>query len=201
MAKQVMHSAHARQSVLDGVAQLAAVVRVTLGPTGKNVILQKTSGAESGTKGGETGSKEVELPQAFENMGAKMLNEVATKTNDVAGDGTTTAVILAEAIYREGVKNVTAGANPMALKRGIDLAVEAAVAGIKKMATKVRGKEEIAKVGTVSANNDAEIGKLLADALEEVGSEGVIEVEEGNSLETEKEVGEGMQFDKGFESP
>ncbi len=201
MAKQVMHSAHARQSVLDGVTQLAAVVRVTLGPTGKNVILQKSFGSPRVTKDGVTVSKEVELPQPFENMGAKMVNEVATKTNDVAGDGTTTAVILAEAIYREGVKNVTAGANPMALKRGIDLAVEAAVAGIKKMSTKVRGKEEIAKVGTVSANNDPEIGKLLAEALEEVGTEGVIEVEEGKSLRTEKEVVEGMQFDKGFVSP
>ncbi len=201
MSKQVMHSGNARQNMLEGVSKLAAVVRVTLGPTGKNVILQKSFGSPRVTKDGVAVSKEVELPQPFENMGAKMVNEVASKTNDVAGDGTTTAVILAEAICQEGLRNVTAGANPMALKRGIDLAVRAAVEGIKRMSKKVKGRDDIAKVGTISANGDAEVGKLLAEALDEVGTEGVIEVEEGKSLQTEKEVVEGMQFDKGFLSP
>ncbi|MCH8851657.1 MAG: chaperonin GroEL, partial [Planctomycetes bacterium] len=201
MSKQVMHGGNARQNMLEGVSKLASVVRVTMGPTGKNVILQKSFGAPRVTKDGVTVSKEIELPQPFENMGAKMVNEVASKTNDVAGDGTTTAVILAEAICKEGLRNVTAGANPMALKRGVDLAVRAAVEGIKRMSKKVKGRDDIAKVGTISANGDAEVGKLLADALEEVGTEGVIEVEEGKSLQTEKEVVEGMQFDKGFLSP
>ena len=201
MAKQVMHSAQARQSVSDGVEKLASVVKVTMGPTGKNVILQKSFGPPRVSKDGVTVSKEVELPQPFENMGAKMVNEVANKTNEVAGDGTTTAVLLAEAIYKEGLKNITAGANPMAVKRGIDIAVDAAVAGIRKLATKVKGKDDIAKVGTISANGDAKVGLLLADALEEVGTEGVIEIEEGKSLETEKEVVKGMQIDKGFLSP
>ena len=201
MSKQVMHGGNARQNLLEGVSKLAAVVRVTLGPTGKNVILEKSFGSPRVTKDGVTVSKEIELPQPFENMGAKMVNEVATKTNDVAGDGTTTAVILAEAICQEGLRNVTAGANPMALKRGIDLAVSAAVEGIKRMSRKVKGRDDIAKIGTISANGNAEVGELLADALEEVGTEGVIEVEEGKSLQTEKEVVEGMQFDKGFLSP
>ncbi|MCH8968387.1 MAG: chaperonin GroEL [Planctomycetes bacterium] len=201
MSKQVMHGGNARQNMLEGVSKLAAVVRVTLGPTGKNVILEKSFGSPRVTKDGVTVSKEIELPQPFENMGAKMVNEVATKTNDVAGDGTTTAVILAEAICQEGLRNVTAGANPMALKRGIDLAVSAAVEGIKRMSRKVKGRDDIAKIGTISANGNAEVGELLADALEEVGTEGVIEVEEGKSLQTEKEVVEGMQFDKGFLSP
>ncbi|MCG3136339.1 MAG: 60 kDa chaperonin 1 [Phycisphaerae bacterium] len=201
MAKQLMHSATARQNILDGLTKLAAVVRVTLGPTGRNVLLQKSFGAPRVTKDGVTVSKEVELPQPFENMGAKMVNEVANKTNDVAGDGTTTAVILAEAIYREGLKNVTAGANPTALKRGIDLAVEAAVKSIAEQSTKVKGQQDIAKVATISANGDEHVGQLLAAAFEEVGHEGVIEIEEGKSLETEKEVVEGMQFDKGYLSP
>ncbi|MCH7592029.1 MAG: chaperonin GroEL, partial [Planctomycetes bacterium] len=201
MSKQVMHGGNARQNMLEGVSKLAAVVRVTFGPTGKNVILQKSFGSPRVTKDGVTVSKEIELPQPFENMGAKMVNEVASKTNDVAGDGTTTAVILAEAICQEGLRNVTAGANPMALKRGIDLAVSAAVEGIKRMSRKVKGRDDIAKIGTISANGNAEVGELLADALEEVGTEGVIEVEEGKSLQTEKEVVEGMQFDKGFLSP
>ncbi len=201
MSKQVMHGGNARQNMLEGVSKLASVVRVTMGPTGKNVILQKSFGPPRVTKDGVTVSKEIELPQPFENMGAKMVNEVASKTNDVAGDGTTTAVILAEAIWQEGLRNVTAGANPMALKRGIDLAVSAAVVGIERMSKKVKGRDDIAKVGTISANGDAEVGKLLADALDEVGTEGVIEVEEGKSLQTEKEVVEGMQFDKGFLSP
>ncbi len=201
MAKQLMHSEHARQNVLEGLSKLASAVRVTLGPTGKNVLMQKSFGAPRVSKDGVTVSKEIELPQPFENMGAKMVNEVANKTNDVAGDGTTTAVILAEAIYRHGLKNVAAGANPMALKRGIDLAVQAAVKHIESMATKVKGSDDIAKVGTISANGNEQIGKLLADALSEVGTEGVIEIEEGKSLETEKEVVEGMQFDKGYVSP
>jgi chaperonin GroEL len=201
MAKQLMLSEQARQSVLDGLTKLASAVRVTMGPTGKNVLLEKSFGAPRVTKDGVTVSKEVELPQPFENMGAKMVNEVANKTNDVAGDGTTTAVILAESIYKEGLKNVAAGANPMDLKRGIDRAVTAAVASIEKLSTKVKGRDDIAKVGTISANGNASIGKLLAEALDDVGPDGVVEIEEGKSLETEKEVVEGMQFDKGYVSP
>jgi len=173
---------------------------VTLGPTGRNVILQKSFGSPRITKDGVTVSKEIELPEPFQNMGAKMVNEVASKTSDIVGDGTTTATVLAEAIYREGLRNVTAGANPMALKRGIDMAVKAAVDSIKAQAVKVKG-DDIAKVGTISANGDAEVGKLLAEALDEVGTEGIIEIEEGKSLQTEKEVVEGMQFDKGYISP
>jgi len=190
----------ANESLGYGLTKLAEAVKVTLGPTGRNVLLEKSWGAPRVTKDGVTVSKEIELPQPFENMGAKMVNEVASKTSDVAGDGTTTAVVLAEAIYREGLKNVTAGANSMLLKRGIDKAVEIAVDQIAKMAVKVKG-DDIAKVGTVSANGDASIGKLLAEALEQVGSEGVITIEEGKSLTTEKEIVEGMQFDKGFISP
>ncbi len=201
MAKQLMLNETARRNVLEGLTKLASAVRVTMGPTGKNVLLQKSFGPPRVTKDGVTVSKEVELPQPFENMGAKLVNEVATKTNDVAGDGTTTAVILAESIFKEGLRNVTAGANPMALKRGIDLAVNAAVESIKKQSTKVNGRDDIAKIGTISANGNTEVGTLLADALEEVGKDGVIEIEEGKSLETEKEVVEGMQFDKGYLSP
>ncbi|HEY3243396.1 MAG TPA: chaperonin GroEL [Phycisphaerae bacterium] len=201
MPKQMMFSQDARQGILEGVTKLAAAVKVTLGPTGRNVILQKSFGSPRVTKDGVTVSKEIELPDPFENMGAKMLNDVASKTSDVAGDGTTTATILAEAIYREGLKNVTAGANPMALKRGIDLAVQAAVGSIKEQSVKVKGSEDLAKVATISANGDEAIGKLLAAAFDEVGKEGVVEIEEGKSLETEKEVVEGMQFDKGYISP
>jgi chaperonin GroEL len=200
MAKQLMFEEVARQQILEGVAKLAAAVKVTLGPTGRNVILHKSFGSPRITKDGVTVSKEIELPEPFQNMGAKMVNEVASKTNDVAGDGTTTATLLAEAIYREGLKNVTAGANPMALKRGIDGAVAAAVESIRGQAVKVKG-DDIAKVGTVAANGDEEIGKLLAEALNQVGSEGIVEIEEGKSLATEKEVVEGMQFDKGYISP
>jgi chaperonin GroEL len=199
--KQMLFDQRACESMGLGLTQLAAAVKVTLGPTGRNVLLQKSWGAPRVTKDGVTVSKEIELPQPFENMGAKMVNEVASKTSDVAGDGTTTAVVLAEAMYREGLKNVAAGANPMLLKRGIDKAVEVAVNHIGKMAIKVKGSEDIAKVGTVSANGDASIGKMLAEALEQVGKEGVITIEEGKSLETEKEIVEGMQFDKGFISP
>jgi len=200
-AKQMLFMEHAREGTLEGLSKLAAAVKVTLGPTGRNVLLQKSWGAPRVTKDGVSVSKEIELPQPFENMGAKMVNEVASKTGDVAGDGTTTAVVLAEAIYKEGVKNVTAGANPMGLKRGIEKAVEIAVDTIAKLSTKVKGSDDVAKVGTVSANGDAEIGKLLAEALEQVGKEGVVTVEEGKGRETEKEVVEGMQFDKGYISP
>ena len=200
-AKQMLFMEHAREGTLQGLSKLAQAVKDTLGPTGRNVLLQKSWGAPRVTKDGVSVSKEIELPQPFENMGAKMVNEVASKTSDVAGDGTTTAVVLAEAIYKEGVKNVTAGANPMLLKRGIDQAVEIAVETIAKMSTKVKGSDDVAKVGTVSANGDAAIGKLLAEALEQVGKEGVVTVEEGKGRETEKEVVEGMQFDKGYISP
>ncbi len=200
MPKQMMFDQAARQEILEGLSTLAKTVKVTLGPTGRNVILQKSFGSPRITKDGVTVSKEIELPEAFRNMGAKMVNEVANKTNDDVGDGTTTAVLLAEAIYREGLKNVTAGANPMALKRGIDEAVAAAIESIRKQAVKVKG-DDIAKVGTISANGDAEVGRLLAEALEQVGTEGIIEVEEGKSMETEKDVVEGMQFDKGYVSP
>lgn len=201
VVKQLMFDQKARQEVLVGISKLAATVKVTLGPTGRNVLLQKSFGSPRVTKDGVTVSKEIELPEPFQNMGAKMVNEVASKTSDVAGDGTTTATVLAEAIYREGLKNVTAGANPMAIKRGIDAAVEAAVKSIAEQSQKVKGKEDIAKVAAISANGDDEIGQLLAEALEQVGQEGVIEIEEGKSLQTEKEVVEGMQFDKGFISP
>ena len=198
MPKQLMFDNAARQQILEGVSQLAATVKITMGPTGRNVILQKSFGSPRVTKDGVTVSKEVELANPFQNMGAKMVNEVASKTSDIAGDGTTTATVLAEAIYREGLKNVTAGANPMALKRGIEQAVAAAVESIRSQAVKVKGKDDIAKVGAISANGNAEIGELLAEALEEVGIEGIIEIEEGKSLQTEKEVVEGMQFDKGY---
>jgi len=200
MAKQMMFEDAARQQILEGLSKLAATVKVTMGPTGRNVILQKSFGSPRVTKDGVTVSKEIELPEPFQNMGAKMVNEVASKTSDVVGDGTTTATVLAEAIYAEGLKNVTAGANPMAIKRGIDAAVRAAVESIRAQSVKVKD-DDIAKVGAISANGDAEVGKLLAEALDEVGTEGIIEVEEGKSLETEKEVVEGMQFDKGYISP
>ncbi len=201
MAKQMMFSQEARQSILEGLSKLANAVRVTMGPTGRNVILQKSFGSPRVSKDGVTVSKEVELPQPFENMGAKLINQVASKTSDEVGDGTTAATVLAEAIFREGYKAVSAGANPMAVKRGIDTAVAAAVGAIKEMSIKVRSNDDLAKVATISANGDEEIGKLLASALEAVGTEGVVEVEEGKSLETEKEIVEGMQFDKGFLSP
>ncbi|MGB2985073.1 MAG: chaperonin GroEL [Phycisphaerae bacterium] len=201
MAKQMMFSQEARQQILKGLSKLADAVRVTMGPTGRNVILQKSFGAPRVTKDGVTVSKEVELPQPFENMGAKLINQVASKTSDEVGDGTTAATILAEAIFREGYKAVSSGANVMAVKRGIDIAVTAAVNAIKEMSIKVRSNDDLARIATISANGDAEIGKLLAGALDEVGTEGVVEIEEGKSLEMEKEIVEGMQFDKGFLSP
>ncbi|MCK6455953.1 MAG: chaperonin GroEL [Phycisphaerae bacterium] len=200
-AKQLMFDEAARDGIRNGVRQLAAAVKVTLGPVGRNVILKKSWGSPRITKDGVTVSKEIELPDPFENMGAKMVNEVASKTGDKVGDGTTTAVVLAEAIFNEGLRNITAGANPLLVQRGINEAVEIAVAEIARLSQKVKDKDAIAKVGTVSANGDAEIGNLLADALEEVGREGVVTIEEGRGMETEKEVVEGMQFDKGYISP
>ena len=201
MAKQILYADEAKQKIAKGISTLAAAVKATLGPTGNNVILQKSYGGPRVTKDGVTVSKEIELPDKFENMGAKMVNQVASKTSDVAGDGTTTATILAEAIFLEGLKNVTAGANPMAIQRGIDKAVTAAVDSIAEQSRKVKGRDDIAQVAMISANNDAEIGKLLADAMERVGQDGVIEVEEGKSLETTLEFTEGMEFDRGYISP
>ncbi len=200
-AKDLRFEEEARRAILRGAEKLAHAVKVTLGPRGHNVLIDKKWGAPTVTKDGVTVAKEIELEDKFENMGAQMIKEVASKTSDVAGDGTTTATILAEAIYREGLKNVTAGANSMALKRGIDKAVEAAVAELKRIAKKTTGREEIEQVATISANNDKEIGKLIADAMEKVGKEGVITVEEAKSVETTLEVVEGMQFDRGYLSP
>uniref|UniRef100_A0A7V3PTL8 Chaperonin GroEL n=1 Tax=candidate division WOR-3 bacterium TaxID=2052148 RepID=A0A7V3PTL8_UNCW3 len=200
-AKQLKFEEDARRAILRGAEQLAHAVKVTLGPRGHNVLIDKKWGAPTVTKDGVTVAKEIELEDKFENMGAQMIKEVASKTSDIAGDGTTTATVLAEAIYREGLKNVTAGANAMALKRGIDKAVEAAVVELKRISKKTAGREEIEQVATISANNDKEIGKLIADAMEKVGKEGVITVEEAKSVETTLEVVEGMQFDRGYLSP
>jgi len=201
MAKQLLYADDAKRKMAAGLRQLADAVRVTLGPTGRNVILQKSYGGPKVTKDGVTVSKEIELPDKFENMGAKMANQVASKTADVAGDGTTTAIVLAEAIYEQGLRHVTAGANPMALKRGIDLAVAAAVKSIADQSRKLKGSDEVAQVAGISANNDAEIGGLLAKALDKVGKDGVMTVEEGKSMETVLDFTEGMQFDKGYLSP
>ncbi|WKZ19703.1 MAG: chaperonin GroEL [Candidatus Jettenia sp. CY-1] len=200
-AKQLIYDEDARKLLQKGIKQLADTVRVTMGPTGRNVILEKGFGTPSITKDGVTVAKEVELKNPFENMGAKMVCEVASKTSDIAGDGTTTATIFAEAIFNEGLKNVVAGANPMAIKRGIDKAVEVVVAELKKLSKPVKGRSEIAQVGTISANNDTSIGNLLADAMEKVGKDGVITVEEAKGIETTLTVVEGMQFDKGYLSP
>ncbi|MDI6759405.1 MAG: chaperonin GroEL [Candidatus Brocadiaceae bacterium] len=200
-AKQLLYDIEARKKLLQGIKQLADVVRVTMGPTGRNVILEKGFGSPSVTKDGVTVAKEVELKDPFENMGAKLVNEVASKTSDAAGDGTTTATILAEAIFKEGIKSITAGANPIALKRGIDRAVELVVEEIQKLSKPVKGRAEIAQVGTISANNDPFIGNLLADAMEKVGKDGVITVEDARGVETRLDVVEGMQFDKGYISP
>ena len=200
-AKEVKFSVDARDKMLRGVDILANAVKVTLGPKGRNVVLDKSFGAPRISKDGVTVAKEIELENKFENMGAQMVREVASKTSDIAGDGTTTATVLAAAIVKEGAKAVAAGMNPMDLKRGVDLAVEAIVEELKKNSKKVTSNEEIAQVGTVSANGDAEIGKFLADAMKKVGNEGVITVEEAKSLETELDVVEGMQFDRGYISP
>ncbi|MFN8829657.1 MAG: chaperonin GroEL [Labrys sp. (in: a-proteobacteria)] len=200
-AKDVLFDQSAREKMLRGVDILADAVKVTLGPKGRNVVIEKSFGAPRITKDGVTVAKEIDLADKFENMGAQMLREVASKTNDLAGDGTTTATVLAQGIVREGAKAVAAGVNPMDLKRGIDMAVDAVVADLKKNARKVTKSEEIAQVGAISANGDKEIGRMLAEAMQKVGNEGVITVEEAKSLETELEVVEGMQFDRGYVSP
>jgi len=200
MAKQMMFDDAARQQLKEGLSELASAVKVTLGPTGKNVILQKSWGSPKITKDGVSVSKEIELQQPFKNMGAKMVNQAASKTADEVGDGTTTATILAEAIYTEGLKYVTAGVNPMAIQRGINKAVAKASEFIKSISTPVKG-DDIAKVATISANNNASVGKLLAEAMEKVGKDGVIEIEEGKGTENEVSVVEGMQFDRGYISP
>jgi chaperonin GroEL len=201
MAKQIIYGEEARRALLRGVDKLANAVKVTLGPKGRNVVLDKKFGAPTITKDGVSVAKEIELEDPFENMGAQIIKEVASKTADVAGDGTTTATALAQAIVREGLKNVTAGANPMALKRGIDKAVEVVVAELKKISTPTKGKHEIAQVATISANGDKKIGEIIAEAMEKVGKDGVITVEEAKGIETTLEVVEGMQFDQGYLSP
>src|SRR3954467_9081619 len=201
MAKQVIHGEESRAAILRGVNQLADAVKITLGPKGRNVVLDKKFGSPTITKDGVTVAKEIELKDSMENMGAQMVREVASKTSDVAGDGTTTATVLAQAIYREGSKLVAAGHNPMEIKRGIDKAVEAIVDALKKSAKQTKDPKEIAQVGTISANGDETIGKLLAEAMEKVGKEGVITVEEAKSSETTLDVVEGMQFDRGYLSP
>src|SRR6266568_686697 len=200
MAKQITYSDDSRQAILRGVNQLADAVKVTLGPRGRNVVLEKKYGGPTVTKDGVTVAKEIELKDPLENMGAQMVREVASKTSDVAGDGTTTATILAQAIFREGVKAVTAGANPMSIKRGIDRAVEIVVEEVKKFSKPVTGGM-IAHVGSISANGDSTIGNIIAEAMEKVGKDGVITVEESKTMTTELETVEGMQFDRGYLSP
>jgi len=200
-AKQMIYEMEARQKILTGISKLTKAVASTLGPSGRNVILDKKFGSPAITKDGVSVAKEIELPCPFENMGAQMVREVASKTSDVAGDGTTTATLLAEAIYREGLKNVTAGANPMAIKRGIDKATNAVVAAIAKQAKRVKEPYEIAQVASISANGEAEIGTIISDAMDKVGKDGTITVEEAKTLETTLDVVEGMQFDKGYLSP
>ena len=200
-AKQIAYDQEARELIRTGVKKLARAVKVTLGPRGRNVILQKSFGSPTVTKDGVTVAKEIELENAYENMGAQIVKEVASKTSDIAGDGTTTATVLAEAIYEEGLRNVTAGANPVDLKRGIEKGVEAIVKKLHSMSTPVKGKSDIEKVATIASNGDPEIGKKIAEAMEQVGKDGVITVEEGKSLNTEIEWVEGMQFDKGYLSP
>ena len=201
MAKQLMFDDTARAQLKDGLSQLAEAVKVTLGPTGRNVILQKSWGSPKVTKDGVSVSKEIDLPEPFKNMGAKMVNEVASKTSDKVGDGTTTSTVLAEAIYTEGLKHVTAGANPMALQRGINRAAKVATEFIQSVSVPVKGHDDIAKVATISANNDPEVGEILAEAFDKVGAEGVIEIEEGKGMLNELNHVEGMQFEKGYLSP
>src|SRR5210317_81060 len=199
--KEIRFGQEARASILEGVNALANAVKVTLGPKGRNVVIAKSYGAPLITKDGVTVAKEIELDGNFENMGAQLVKEVASKTSDVAGDGTTTATVLAQAIYREGVKLVSAGHNPMEIKRGIDKAVIAAVASLQKLSQPVKNHKEIAQVGAISANSDETIGNILAEAMEKVGKEGVITVEEAKAMETSLETVEGMQFDRGYLSP
>src|SRR5579863_6951304 len=201
MAKQLLYTDEARKKLLSGASKLAHAVGITLGPTGRNVMLDKSFGGPTVTKDGVTVSKEIELPDPFENMGAKLVNAVAQKTSDVAGDGTTTATILGLSVYQEGLRAVTSGANPMAVKRGIDKAVEAAIKYIESITRKLSKKEEMEQVASISANNDPTIGKLMADAFEKVGKDGVITVEEGKTSDTSLDFVEGMQFDKGYISP
>src|SRR5205807_302292 len=201
MPKQLKFEEDARAALLRGMNILAEAVKATLGPKGRNVVIDKKFGSPTITKDGVTVAKEIELKDGYEDMGAQMLKEVASKTSDIAGDGTTTATVLAQAIFREGLKNVTAGANPMALKRGIERAVQAVVEELKKISVPTGGKKEIAQVGTISANNDPEIGNLIAEAMEKVGKDGVITVEEAKGLDTTLETVDGMQFDRGYVSP
>ena len=201
MPKQLKFEEDARTSLLKGVNVLAAAVKATLGPKGRNVVIDKKFGSPTITKDGVTVAKEIELKDPYEDMGAQMLKEVASKTSDIAGDGTTTATVLAQAIFREGLKNVTAGANPMGLKRGIETAVEAVTEELKKLSKSTKDKKEIAQVATIASNNDRNIGNLIAEAMEKVGKDGVITVEEAKTMETSLEVVEGMQFDRGYLSP
>ena len=200
-AKVINFGEDARRKILRGVNVLADAVKVTLGPKGRNVVIEKSFGSPTITKDGVSVAKEIELEDKFENMGAQMVKEVASKTSDIAGDGTTTATVLAQAIYREGSKLVAAAHNPMELKKGIDKAVQAVVAELDKMSRPINSRDEIAQVGTISANNDPEIGKILADAMDKVGRDGVITVDEAKGLETTLDVVEGMQFDRGYLSP
>ena len=200
-AKDIKYGVKARESILAGVNILADAVKVTLGPKGRNVLIEKSFGAPTITKDGVTVAKEIELKDKFENMGAQMVREVASKTSDVAGDGTTTATVLAQAIYTEGAKLVAAGGNPMEIKRGIDKGVECVVAELAKIATPTKEQKEIAQVGTISANSDETIGNIIAEAMDKVGKEGVITVEEAKSMDTTLDVVEGMQFDRGYLSP
>src|SRR5271169_2385720 len=198
MAKQIVTGENSRQAILRGVNILADAVKITLGPKGRNAVIEKKFGAPIITKDGVTVAKEIELRDPLENMGAQMVREVASQTSDVAGDGTTTATILAQAIYREGSKLVAAGHNPMELKRGIDAAVSTIIESLKKLSTPAKGKDDIAQVGTISANGDTEIGNMIAEAMKKVGKEGVITVEEAKTLHSELDVVEGMQFDRGY---
>ena len=200
MAKEIKFGEDARKSLLNGVNKLADAVRVTMGPKGRNVVLDKKFGAPLITNDGVTIAKEIELDDPFENMGAQIVKEVSIKTNDVAGDGTTTAMVLAQSMVKEGVKNVAAGGDPMAIKRGMDKAVNAAVEGLKKISSPVNGKEDIARVASISANND-EVGELISEAMEKVSKDGVITIEESKTSQTELNVVEGMQFDRGYVSP
>ena len=201
MPKQLKFDEEARSALLRGMNVMATAVKATLGPKGRNVVIDKKFGSPTITKDGVTVAKEIELKDKYENMGAQMLKEVASKTSDVAGDGTTTATVLAQAIYREGLKNVTAGANPMGLKRGIDAAVEAVVEELKKLSKSTKDKKEIAQVATIASNNDKTIGDLIAEAMEKVGKDGVITVEESKSADTVLDIVEGMQFDRGYLEP